>query len=300
MKILVAEDDQITSHLLQALLIKAGYQPILVGDGSEVLEALDRADAPRLVILDWMMPRMDGLEVCRRIRKAASDHYVYLIFLTAKEKQEEIIQGLEAGADDYITKPFDFHELMARLRTGSRILALQDQLVAQAMRDSLTGLLNREAILDTLQKELVRAVRSRNHLGVIMADIDHFKGINDTHGHLAGDIVLRETARRMLASLRSYDALGRYGGEEFLIVAPGCDLSQTAQLADRLRCNVSGTRIDSSGYSLAVTLSFGVADVSVGQKPDEILRAADMALYTAKKHGRDRVEVSPEMNTVRS
>jgi two-component system cell cycle response regulator len=298
-KILVAEDDPITSHLLQALLIKAGYQPVLVSDGSEVLEALDRPDGPRLVILDWMMPRMDGLEVCRRVRKASSEHYVYLIFLTAKEKQEEIIQGLEAGADDYVTKPFDFHELMARLRTGSRILALQDQLVAQAMRDSLTGLLNREAILDTLQKEIVRAVRSRNHLGVIMADIDHFKGINDTHGHLAGDIVLRETARRMLGSLRSYDALGRYGGEEFLIVAPGCNLHQTAQLADRLRNSVSGSPIDSSGDALAVTLSFGAADISVGQKPDEILRAADMALYTAKKCGRDRVETCSEINAVR-
>jgi two-component system cell cycle response regulator len=280
-KVLVAEDDPITSHLLQALLVKAGYETVLVGDGSEVLEALDRPDGPRLVILDWMMPRMDGLEVCRRVRKTGSDNYVYLIFLTAKEKQEEIIEGLEAGADDYITKPFDFHELMARLSTGSRLL-------------------NREAILDVLQKELTRGLRSRNHLGVIMADIDHFKGVNDTQGHLAGDIVLREVARRMLGSLRSYDSLGRYGGEEFLIVAPGCDLNQTAQLADRLRSTVSNTRIDSSGYSLAVTLSFGVADISVGQKPDEILRAADMALYTAKKCGRDRVETCSEINVVGS
>jgi two-component system cell cycle response regulator len=299
-KVLVAEDDSITSHLLQALLVKAGYQPILVGDGAEVLDALDRPDAPRLVILDWMMPRIDGLEVCRRVRKASSEHYVYLIFLTAKEKQEEIIQGLEAGADDYVTKPFDFHELMARLRTGSRILALQDQLVAQATRDSLTGLLNREAILDALQKEFIRAVRSRNHLGVIMADIDLFKRINDTHGHLAGDTVLREAARRMLGSLRSYDSLGRYGGEEFLIVAPGCDLRQTAQLADRLRSSVSATPIDSSGCSLAVTLSFGVADISVGQNPDEILHAADTALYAAKKCGRDRVEICTEIDTVKS
>lgn len=298
MKVLIAEDDPITSHLLQALLIKAGYEPAVVGDGAEVLQALDQPDGPRLIILDWMMPHVDGLEVCRRVRKTASGRYVYLIFLTAKGKQEEIIQGLEAGADDYVTKPFDFHELMARLRTGSRILSLQDQLIAQATHDSLTGLLNREAILDALKKELVRAIRTRNPLAVIMADIDHFKTINDTHGHPAGDIVLRDAASKMLGSLRSYDSLGRYGGEEFLIVAPGCNLAEAAQLAERLRKAVGGTGADSPGRSPAVTLSFGVADISAGQEFDDLLRAADMALYAAKKRGRDRVEICSDVKTV--
>ena len=146
------------------------------------------------------------------------------------------MQGLEAGADDYIIKPFDFHELKARLRAGRRILDLQDQLIAQAKQDSLTGLLNHEAILDALQKESIRADREKTHLAVIMADIiDHFKRINDSHGHAAGDVVLREAVRRMRAVLRPYDSVGRYGGEEFLIAAPGCDISEAAELAERLR-----------------------------------------------------------------
>jgi diguanylate cyclase (GGDEF)-like protein len=298
-KVLIAEDDPITSHLLQVLLTKAGYEPVIAADGAEVLRALDEPEGPRLMVLDWMMPHMDGLEVCKTVRKSTSGNYIYLIFLTAKGKQEDIVQGLEAGADDYVTKPFDFHELMARLRTGSRILALQDQLVAQATRDSLTGLLNREAILDALKKESERALRNKSRLAVIMADIDHFKDINDTRGHLVGDAVLRETAHRMLRSLRSYDSLGRYGGEEFLIVAPGCSLAEAAQLAERLRKSVGQIAIDSPACSLVVTLSFGVADISTGPEPDGLLRAADVALYAAKKCGRDRVETCSEIQTLK-
>jgi two-component system cell cycle response regulator len=296
-KVLVAEDDPITSHLLQVLITKAGYESVVVGDGTQVLEALDQPDGPRLLLLDWMMPHMDGLQVCRTLRSKKSGPYVYLIFLTSKGKQEDIVRGLEAGADDYVTKPFDFHELMARLRTGKRILELQDQLVAQATRDSLTGLLNREAILDVLQKECRRAFRSKSPLAVIMADVDRFKNVNDTHGHLAGDAVLREAARRMFTSLRSYDSVGRYGGEEFLVIVPGCNAAEAAHLADRLRGNIGDTAIEASGSRLDITLSFGVADTNAGQAPDEILRAADSALYAAKKAGRNRVEKSPEVET---
>jgi two-component system, cell cycle response regulator len=295
MKILVAEDDSITSHLLQALLTKAGYQPIAVDDGAQVLEMLDQPDRPRLMILDWMMPNVDGVEVCRAIRRNNSDHYVYLILLTVKGKQEEIVEGLEAGADDYVTKPFDFHELVARLRTGKRILELQDQLLIEATHDSLTGLLNRDAILDILRKESERALRSKSPLAVIMADIDHFKQINDTYGHLAGDAVLRGAAERMLGSIRSYDAVGRYGGEEFLIVAPGCDASDGAHMAERFRNSFSESAIDALGRPLSLTMSFGVADTSVGPKQDEILRAADIALYAAKRAGRNRVEICSQV-----
>jgi two-component system, cell cycle response regulator len=296
-KVLVAEDDAITSHLLQSLLVKAGYEPVAVDDGAKALKTLDEPEMPRLLILDWMMPQVDGVELCRIIRKDVSRRYVYVILLTARGKQEEINEGLEAGADDYITKPFDFHELVARLRTGKRILELQDQLVAQATHDSLTGLLNREAILEVLDHETARAVRNKTPLAVIMADIDHFKSVNDEHGHLVGDSVLREAAKGMLNSVRAYDSVGRYGGEEFLIVAPGCGLGEASQLAERLRRNVKKAAVKAPGVSVPVTISFGVADVSICQNASDLLRSADEALYAAKRSGRDRVEASSEMRT---
>jgi two-component system cell cycle response regulator len=295
-KVLVADDDPITSHLLQALLVKAGYDPVVVDNGVDVLHTLDQADAPRLMVLDWMMPHIDGVEVCKTIRKSTSRSYVYLILLTAKDKQEEILEGLDAGADDYITKPFDFHELVARLRSGKRVLELQDQLLNQATRDSLTGLLNHEAILEILQRESRRALRNKTPLAVIMADMDHFKNINDTHGHLAGDSVLRETAKALRGCLRSYDSVGRYGGEEFLIVAPDCSETEAAHLAERLRKAVRETA-DASPGAFPVTVSFGVADTSAGHRPEDVLRAADRALYAAKKAGRNRVETCSEMKT---
>jgi two-component system cell cycle response regulator len=294
-KVLVAEDDAITSHLLQSLLIKAGYEPVAVDDGAKVLQTLDEPDMARLMILDWMIPQVDGVELCKIIRRDTSRRYIYIILLTAKGKQEEINEGLEAGADDYITKPFDFHELVARLRTGKRIVELQDQLVAQATHDSLTGLLNREAILDVLDTETARAVRTKSRLAVIMADIDHFKSVNDEHGHLAGDSVLREVSKGMSSSVRAYDSIGRYGGEEFLIVVPGCNLAEASQLAERLRNNVRNAAVQAPGGSIPVTISFGVADVSVCNNSVDLLRSADEALYAAKKSGRDRVEACPEI-----
>jgi two-component system, cell cycle response regulator len=297
-KVLVAEDDPITSHLLQALLTKAAYVPVSVEDGAEALEMLGKPDCPQLVILDWMIPKVNGLEVCRIIRERPSEHYTYVILLTAKGKQEEILEGLAAGADDYITKPFDFHELVARLRVGKRILDLQEQLVTQATHDSLTGLLNRKAILEVLEKEAGRALRNKSQLAIIMADIDHFKRVNDTHGHMAGDAVLREVGRKMRGLLRSYDSVGRYGGEEFLIVVPDCGSIEASNLAERVRNCVMETAIATPGCQIPITLSFGVADTSAGQKPEDMLRAADMTLYVAKKGGRNRVEMCSEVKTL--
>ncbi len=300
MKVLVAEDDAITSHLLQSLLVKAGYEPVAVDDGAKVLKALDEPETARLMILDWMIPRVDGVELCKIIRKGAPRHYIYIILLTAKDKQEEINEGLEAGADDYITKPFDFHELVARLRTGKRILELHDQLIAQATHDSLTGLLNHEAILEVLDNETARALRNRSQLAVIMADIDHFKSINDEHGHLAGDSILREVAKSISTSLRGYDSVGRYGGEEFLIVAPGCGLPEASHLAERLRQRLKKASVEAAHVSVSITVSFGVADVSLCQSPSDLLRSADEALYAAKKNGRDRVQAYAETPSPKS
>jgi two-component system cell cycle response regulator len=299
-KVLIADDDAVSRRLLQVALSKAGYEPTTAVDGLQALLALEQPDAPRLLVLDWMMPRMDGLEVCRAVRQRTANPYVYIVLLTANDKTEEVVQGLEADADDYLRKPFNAQELEARLRTGRRILQVQDQVIfaseilrAQATHDSLTGLWNRGAILDMLQNELARSQRSRQSMAVIMADLDHFKNVNDTYGHLVGDRVLRDSALSMQTAIRSYDSIGRYGGEEFLIVAPGCELAEAGQIAERLREAVANktTKLD-SGVALEITTSLGVAATNGNLNSEELLRAADDALYEAKRRGRNAVTVS--------
>lgn len=299
-KVLIADDDPISRRLLEVSLSREGYPVSVAANGAEALRLLEQQDGPRLAVVDWMMPEVDGVEVCRAVRKRVGESYVYIILLTAKTHPAEIIEGLEAGADDYIIKPFDIHELKARLRAGKRILELQEQLVSAGERlrvlathDSLTGLLNRMAILETLEKELARSARQKSPVAVIMADIDHFKIINDTYGHLAGDAVLREVAARMQKSIRVYDAFGRYGGEEFLIVSPNCNLEEAARQAERIRASISAQPLSLADQSIPTTMSFGIA-ATAGDilEPNDLLRLADEALYAAKKAGRDRVEMN--------
>lgn len=298
MRILVADDAPVSRRLLEVTLTDEGYQVVLASDGSEALQILDQEDSPRLVILDWMMPKANGPEICRTIRKRAREHYVYFILLSAKGEQSEVNEGLGAGADDYIIKPFDLSELKARVRSGRRIIELEEQLLSarellqlQATHDSLTGLLNRAAILEMLQKELARASREGTAVSIIAADLDHFKNVNDTYGHQAGDAVLVEATQRMQASLRKYDALGRCGGEEFLVISPGCDAVDAAEQAERLRQNVSARPVQCMHGIIPVTVSLGVATVTGDLvQADELLRVADEALYKAKKNGRNRVE----------
>ena len=298
--VLIADDDPVSRRLLQVSLGNAGYRVVMAADGAQALRVLNEQNCPRLAVLDWMMPAVDGLEVCRAVRRAAREPYLYIILLTAKGHQTEIIEGLEAGADDYITKPFDVQELKARLRSGQRILELQEQLVTareqlriQATHDSLTGLYNRRAILEALDREVARSNRENKPVAVIMADLDYFKNINDTHGHQAGDAVLQETARRMLTSLRAYDAVGRYGGEEFLLVIPGSDLDAAVELAERLRQGISTQPVCVAGAMISTTLSLGLA-VSTGNldRSEQLLHQADEALYAAKAAGRNRVETA--------
>jgi diguanylate cyclase (GGDEF)-like protein len=296
-EVLIADDDPVSRRLLQVSLNNAGYKVTTANNGDEALRILGAEECPRLAVLDWMMPSVDGVEVCRIVRQSAREPYVYIILLTAKGHQTEIIQGLESGADDYITKPFDLQELKARLRAGKRILKLQEQVVmareqlrVQATFDSLTGLFNRMAVLEALDREVSRSNREKKPLAVIMADLDHFKEINDTYGHQTGDEVLVETARRMLGSLRAYDCVGRYGGEEFLVVAPGSDLSGAAELAERLRHSISSRPVCVGDIQIPVTLSLGMAISKLNlNQADQLLRQADEALYTAKRAGRNRV-----------
>jgi len=299
MKILVAEDDLVTRRILEAYLVKWGYEAVMVADGREAWRHLQQDDAPSLAILDWMMPGMDGTTICREVRKLHHQPYIYLILLTARGYKEHLIEGLEAGADEYLTKPFDPYELKARLRAGARIVELQDSLIQarealreQAMHDSLTLLLNRRATLDFLLSELVRAKRKHHPLSVMMVDIDFFKSVNDRFGHLGGDEVLCEVARRLRNSARTYDLVGRFGGEEFLIVAPGCGTAESLIQAERLRAVVCSQPITLKDLPVTVTISVGAATTldPSQQNMEALLTAADKALYRAEANGRNRAE----------
>ena len=297
MKVLVADDDPLARRLVEAWLRRAEYEPVLASNGVDVLRILRAPDSPRLVVLDWKMPGLDGLDVCRAIRASQQEPYVYVLLLTANERRADIVEGLDAGADDYLSKPCDIDELHARLRTAVRLLQRQDQLVTsrdalreQATHDPLTGLLNRGAVLDVFEKECERARRHKDDVGVILIDVDHFKAINDTYGHLVGDGVLREIASRLHTSLRPYDAIGRFGGEEFLVVAPGCNHAAAAELAMRLRRCVADTDIACGEHRLTVTISLGVASGAAGATA-HVLQHADDALYRAKANGRNRLDV---------
>ena len=297
MKVLVAEDEPVSRLRLQAFLSKWGYSVLVAADGAEALRVFHR-ERPRLVVLDRMMPHMDGIDVCRTIRRQAAEPYVYVILLTAQDDSREIIEGFEAGADDYITKPFEVQELEARVRTGARIVELQEQLIAareqlriEATHDSLTGLLNRAAFFEGLHKEVVRARRYKTPLALIMADLDHFKAINDRHGHPNGDRVLRETAHRLRASIRGSDVIGRYGGEEFVVAAPDCSLEDARALAERFRASIGTLPVEIGGEFIFVTMSLGVAATTEMDDADRLLQVADDALYRAKNAGRNTVEV---------
>ena len=300
MKILIAEDDPAFRNLLENVLANWGYEVVVARDGNEAYQILLSENAPQLAILDWMMPGLKGIEVCQRIRKDEKDYYTYIILLTSQQRDEDLVIGMEAGADDYIFKPFKFNELRVRLRAGRRIIELQNELLAardilfaRATHDSLTGLLNHEEILGIMDKELARSERDGVCVSIIMVDIDHFKLVNDTYGHLAGDVVLRIIAQKMHSMARPYDAIGRYGGEEFLFVLPECCIECAATFAERLRSSICMDSIDTPEGMIPVTISLGVAASRKGGRRDgySLVKAADTALYRAKDKGRNRVEV---------
>jgi diguanylate cyclase (GGDEF)-like protein len=266
-------------------------------NGKEALDILAKDDPPPMAVLDWVMPELTGPEVCRRVRETLREPYTYILLLTSKNTKGETVEGLEAGADDYIVKPFDQHELQVRLRAGQRIIDLQlnllqarEELRERASKDLLTMLPNRSAIAHTLENEISRCHRDRRTVGIILLDLDHFKKVNDTMGHFAGDAVLRETALRLRSNMRPYDQVGRYGGEEFLVVLPNCDLEQAANQAERMRLRLHATGMLVDGRELQVSASFGVT-ISDGSErsPDVFVRVADEALYRAKANGRNRI-----------
>ncbi len=301
MKVLIADDDRITRMLVKSYLNKWGYESLEAEDGEQAWEILQE-ESPHLVVVDWMMPKLDGPDLCRRLRALGeTERYYYIIMLTSRDSKEDIINGLNAGADDYITKPFMPQELEMRLRVGKRILDLQHSLQKsleaqryQAQHDALTGFLNHVEILKTLEQELSRADRQGDRLTVMMGDLDHFKKVNDTFGHLAGDAVLVEVARRIRKDLRIYDAVGRYGGEEFLMVLPGCSPDEAKLVADRILNSISSQPVLYKDSVIPVTISLGLAFNQVNGPTDlsEIVHAADSAMYLAKQNGRNRYEIT--------
>jgi two-component system cell cycle response regulator len=297
LKVLVAEDNPVFQSMLRSMLSRWGYDVVMAHNGLEAWKLLELPEAPRLAVLDWMMPGLDGVEVCRRLRTAGREPYTYIVLLTARTDAGDLVEGMDAGADDYLTKPLKAHELRVRLRAGRRIIELQEQLLeahealrVQAAHDDLTGLLNRRSILKVLEDEMARAERERQPVGALMMDLDFFKMINDTRGHLGGDAVLKEAARRMQASVRRYDSVGRYGGEEFLFVLPGCDLQRAWIQAERVREAVAAKPFAIQGEPAAVTCSIGVAcrERECRWNSNTLLREADRSLYMAKNQGRNR------------
>ena len=297
MRILIADDEPVSRLLLQRTLERMGHEVVAVSDGTAAIAALLAPDGPRLAILDWMMPGTDGLAVCREVRQHA-ESYLYLILLTSRESVDDMVAGLEAGADDFLTKPFNESEMRARLRSGTRVLDLQAGLLAaqEALRqyatlDHLTGLWNRRMILEQLDREVSRVVRDRRTLTIAMLDIDRFKDVNDRFGHATGDAVLRDVAAAIKTQLREYDFVGRYGGEEFILLLPGCEAQDGCAIANRVRAKISSEPVRHGDLVIPVTVSLGVASTeSVGVHLPELLEAADAALYRAKANGRDRVE----------
>lgn len=301
MRILIADDDAISRRMMGMMLQKMGYEVDCAENGQDALERLLDQDGPRMALLDWMMPEIDGPEVCRRLRAANDQQYVYVILVTSKDTRESLVEGLDSGADEYLTKPCNSQELKARLRTGERILQLEDKLVSareemrfKATHDTLTTLWNRGKILEALDEALPQV----GLMAVLMCDIDHFKAINDQHGHLVGDAVLRELAARLRAGVRPNDLIGRFGGEEFLIVLNGCDAARLPERAEKLCKAVSESCISIDSRDISFTVSIGAVAVDPldAKTPSEtVLNLADAALYQAKKEGRNRVVIAQRL-----
>jgi two-component system, cell cycle response regulator len=290
-KILVVDDNAELRLIIEALLTQHGWEVVTATNGDEAYAFLQKDDAPPLAIVDWMMPGMSGPELCRKLRESDETGRTYILMLTGRRETDDMVTALDSGADDFIAKPFNVDELQARLRAAQRLIIQREQLRTQANIDELTGILNRAAIRETLSRALEQASRENTAVSVVVCDADRFKQVNDAYGHPVGDAVLRGLAKRLRAVLRPNDAVGRYGGEEFLIVLPGSWLENAMAVAKRLRENVCGEPLQTSAGLLPMTVSLGVASGNGDNLTlDNLISEADQALYLAKQRGRNRVE----------
>lgn len=291
MKILLIEDEHVQRMVMENLFEGTGHEVLIASNGEEGWRIIGETGV-RMIITDWIMPVLSGPDLIRRIREADLPGYPYIILLSAQDSKDDIVEGLETGADDYMTKPFSAAELMARLKIGQRILALQEKLRELAVRDPLTGLLNRRAFLEGSKTECDRARREGEPLAAAMIDIDGFKSINDLYGHDTGDRAIRSVADALLLHRRSYDLPCRWGGEEFLVLMSGCDAAAAASAAERIRTAIGSAVLDlPDGGGLRLTVSIGVAASGPESFPplEQLIHRADAAMYRAKKAGKDRV-----------
>ncbi|MCE5315088.1 MAG: EAL domain-containing protein [Armatimonadota bacterium] len=302
MRILIAEDDPVSRRLLEALLKKWGYDVVVAQDGRQAWDILKKNDAPKMAIVDWMMPELDGVQVCQNVRQREDDYYIYIILLTAKSQKQDIIQGMVAGADDYVTKPFDANELNARLRAGRRILDLQSELLStretlrvQATHDPLTGLPNRLLFSDRLTQRLAQARRQEQPLAVMFLDLDRFKLINDTLGHNIGDMLLKSVSERLQGTLREVDTIARMGGDEFTIILSDIDNADSAVVVADKVLQALAEPVILDGHELFVSASMGISLFpSDGGNAETLVQNADTAMYRAKEQGRNNYQLYTE------
>jgi len=301
--VLLVEDEAVSRLFLKKVLIKSGFSVTAVENGVQAIELLNETFFP-IVISDWMMPEMNGLELCEIIRNRNFDGYVFFILLTAKNAQEDIVIGLESGADDYLIKPVNKSELLARLNSGIRILQLEeflkhanDEIKQLSITDTLTQVYNRGYLTEFLPKEIKRSQRYKLSLSIIFCDIDFFKKINDTYGHHAGDVVLKEFAMMLNHHIREHvDWVSRFGGEEFIIVLPETSPENACIVAERMRKDISEKEIKIGDMSITITASFGISGIKVFSKDiimtdQQLINIADQALYQCKENGRNSVKL---------
>jgi two-component system, cell cycle response regulator len=310
MRVLIADDDFTSRQILQAVLRKWDFEVVSVTDGDEAWKALSQPDHPRLVILDWIMPGMDGLELVRRLRQMETTDPHYIVILTSRDETRDMVQALNAGADDYIAKPYDTEELLARIGVGRRVTELQAALTARmreldeanaviarlACTDELTGLANRRSFNEVFTREISAAGRHGHPLALIIADLDRFKSVNDSFGHSVGDRVLKAFAGLLATTTRVEDLAARWGGEEFVILLPHTTAVGGARLAERMRTVFEQTRCE--GVEQILSASFGVAELMEGEDSASLIQRADNALMRAKQAGRNRVLVASASSEV--
>ena len=299
MRLLIVDDSPVLRRLLEDVTTRWGYEVTTAVSGEEALDLFEAGHEFPLALVDWMLPGIDGPELCRRLRaeETGSDRHAYLILLTARGTPADVVEGLDAGANDFVAKPFDDAELEVRLRVGRRIAELEERLRISALNDPLTGLWNRRASRAFLEREAAKARRDNTSTAVVVIDLDHFKRINDSYGHPVGDEVLRETAKRIRGCLRSYDALARDGGEEFLLILPNTGERDALMAAERIRQVIGAAPMSTAAGRVPVTASFGVAVASgIDVDGDALVKAADEGLYRAKKAGRNRTQIGSPLS----
>ena len=292
MTVLVIEDHPDQRDLLAIVLQREGYRVITAANGLEALEKLDTENV-QIALSDIMMPKMDGFELIKRVRGNPALKSIYLILITARIQEGDRVHGLDLGADDYITKPFSFSELLARIRVGSRVVQYQQHLEYQTQVDSLTGLFNRRAFEKKINEEFERSKRYHNPLSVLILDIDNFKMINDTYGHHGGDAALVRISDTFRERTRQSDFPSRYGGEEFVLILPETDQDNAVQVANKVHESIRACSFGTTTRPFVLTVSIGVSSTSARFYSDwqELVKDADRALYLAKNSGKDRIEI---------